>query len=137
MDSKETKSVRSISHDGIYTDESDKSRINNTEQLCFSSGQGIQPVYLEYNHDSLVRQSMTTLNCPIQGKPDEAGFKIWRRYIKMCFMDKENKRVNPLGAWDIKEVIQISHHQGYFSNANKEIYIYTNKQNTISLPFGL
>jgi hypothetical protein len=42
-------------------------------ELCFASGQGIQPVYLEYNHDNLVCQASTTLNWPLQDKPNEAS----------------------------------------------------------------
>jgi hypothetical protein len=54
-------------------------------ELCFSSEQGIQPVYLEYNHDPLSRQSSSNLHWQVQGKPDEKSFKIWRRFINNAF----------------------------------------------------
>jgi hypothetical protein len=92
-------------------------------ELCFSSGQGIQPVYLEYNHDTLVRQSSTTLNWPIQDKPDVASFKIWSMYIRLCFTNSENKRTKQIGAWNVAEVIRTSPRHGYYSHRSKEIYI--------------
>jgi ribonuclease HI len=92
-------------------------------ELCFSSGQGIQPVYLEYNHDHLVRQSSTTLNWPLQDKPDATSFKIWKRYVKLCFMNTETKRIKQLGSWNVSEVIRTSPRHGYYLQTSKEIFI--------------
>jgi hypothetical protein len=43
-------------------------------EICFSSGQGIQPHYLEYDHSGYTSQSSSTLNWSIKGKPDKTGF---------------------------------------------------------------
>jgi hypothetical protein len=67
-------------------------------KLCFSSGQGIQPMYLEYNHSTLPCQTKSNFNWPVQGKPDESSFKIWKRYVKLCFTNSENKSIPPLGS---------------------------------------
>jgi hypothetical protein len=91
-------------------------------ELRFSLGQGIQPVYLEYNHDTLVRQSSMTLNWPIQDKPDEVSFKIWKRYIKLCFLKTDSNRITQLGAWNVTEVIKMSPRHGLFKQANRSIY---------------
>lgn len=58
--------------------------------ICFASGKGIQPIFMEYNHSTLKRQSSSLLNWPIQGKPDENSFKIWKQYLKQCFINPEN-----------------------------------------------
>jgi hypothetical protein len=48
-------------------------------EICFALGQGIHPHYLKYvDHP---RKSSTKLNWPIQGKPDEASLKIWKKYL--------------------------------------------------------
>jgi hypothetical protein len=47
-------------------------------ELCYSSGQGIQPIFLEYHHETLVRHSTSNLNWPIQNTPNEKSFKIWK-----------------------------------------------------------
>jgi hypothetical protein len=51
-------------------------------EICYASGQGIQPIYLEYEHSGMTSQNRSNLNWPLQGKPDKASFNIWKRYIK-------------------------------------------------------
>jgi hypothetical protein len=65
-------------------------------ELCYTSGQGIQPIFLEYHHERLVRQSASNLKWPVQNKPDERSFKIWKRCIKLCFKNSETKQASPL-----------------------------------------
>lgn len=92
-------------------------------ELCMASGQGIQPIYLEYDHESMISQSKSTLNWPIQGKPDKTSFSTWKRFIKKCFINPDNYQIQNFGAWDIAEVLWVSPRYGYYSNINKEIYI--------------
>jgi hypothetical protein len=72
--------------------------------ICFGTGKGIQPLFLEYNHSTVVRQSSSSLNWPIQEKPDERIFKIWKRFLKQCFVNQDKHQISPLGPWDIKRL---------------------------------
>jgi hypothetical protein len=92
-------------------------------EICLSSGQGIQPIYLEYNHSNLTKHSKTTMKWPNQGKPDRSSFNVWKKYIKQCFINSKNKQIASLGAWDIEEVLRISPRWGYYSNDKQTIYI--------------
>jgi hypothetical protein len=76
-------------------------------EICYSTGDSIQPYYVEYNPTS-IRQQKSKINWPIQAKPDEASFKIWKHRIKACFIKPENKNLLPLGAWDIQTVEQMT-----------------------------
>jgi hypothetical protein len=75
-------------------------------EICFASGQGIKPYYLEYDHDKLPRNRSPNISWPVQGKPDEATFRIWKRYLRSCFLNYNNHRPPTLGAWDIPEILQ-------------------------------
>jgi hypothetical protein len=92
-------------------------------ELCYSSRNGTQPIYLEYNHDLSSRQTTSNLNWTVQGKPDEKSFKIWRRYVKRCSMNSATKQTKPLGTWNLSEVIRISPRNSYFDKSDKTIYI--------------
>jgi hypothetical protein len=92
-------------------------------EICFASGKGIQPFYLEYDHSTLAKPSQSTLNWPIQGKPDRKSFIIWKRYLKQCFLNPENKQIPQLGAWDIQEIQQTSPRYGYYSKNKRQIFI--------------
>jgi hypothetical protein len=92
-------------------------------ELCFASGNGIQPLYLEYNHNLTTRQTTSNLNWTVQGKPDEKSFKIWRRYVKRCFKKSETNQITSLGTWNLSEVMRISPRKGYFDTSDDTIYI--------------
>lgn len=47
-------------------------------EICYASGQSIQPIYLEYEHSGMTSQNRSTLNWPLQGKPDKASLNIWK-----------------------------------------------------------
>jgi hypothetical protein len=84
-----------------------------------------QPLYLEYNHDLTSRQTTSNLNWPVQGKPDEKSFKIWRSYVKRCFTNSETSQTTSLGTWNLLEVMRISPRKGYFDTSDDTVYITT------------
>jgi hypothetical protein len=100
-------------------------------ELCYSSGTGIQAIYLDYTHSLSLSQTKSNLHWPVQGKPNEISFKIWKRYVKLCFMNSENKRSPHLGKWDISEVIKTSPRCGCYDKTNSNIYIPTATNNYI------
>jgi hypothetical protein len=89
-------------------------------KICYPSGKSIQPIYLNYNHDLNL---YSKLNWPIQDKPNEVSFAIWRKYIKTCFITPSNTHIPPLGVWDLQAVLGTSPQQCYFSPAHNNIYI--------------
>jgi hypothetical protein len=91
--------------------------------LCFATGKGIQPILLENNHSTLVRQSSSTLHWPKQGKPDVSSFKVWKRFLKKCFINPDIHQLPSMGPWNIDEVLRITPRYGYYSKIEKEIYI--------------
>jgi hypothetical protein len=92
-------------------------------ELCYASGNDIQHLYTEYNHDLSSRQTKSNLNWPVQGKPDEKSFKTWKRFVRLCFTNTETKRPIPLGVWNVAEVIRVSPRKGYFHKSEAIIYI--------------
>jgi hypothetical protein len=92
-------------------------------EICFPSGIAIQPQYLTYNHDLSCTQSTSNLIWPNQGKPNETSFSIWRKYIKLCFINPSNGRIPPLGKWDLEAVLSSSPLKCYFNTSEHAIYI--------------
>jgi hypothetical protein len=94
-------------------------------EICFASGKGIQTCFMEVNHSSIIDQSLSSLTWPVQGKQDETSFKIWKQFLKQCFINPDNQQIPAMGQWDIKEVLQTTPRHGYYSATKKEIYIKT------------
>jgi hypothetical protein len=78
---------------------------------------------MEYDHDKHQRTTTTNLNWPIQGKPDTISFNKWRKYIKLCFLNANNHRPNPLGGWDINEILTTSPRTAYYHQSESIVYI--------------
>jgi hypothetical protein len=91
-------------------------------EICFATGTGIHPYYLEYEHDKNSNNIQSTLNWPLQGKPDETSFKIWKRYLRLCFLNNNNHRPQPLGSWDIQEIQRISPRHAYYLQSEQAVY---------------
>jgi hypothetical protein len=54
----------------------------------------------------LQRNLESKLQWPIQGKPDEKSFQIWKQYVSLCFLNHNNHQPTKLGTWDIQENIR-------------------------------
>jgi hypothetical protein len=91
--------------------------------VCFATGKGIQPYYLEYEHAEIPKQSKTNLNWPEQGKPDKISFRIWKRYLRLCFLSEMTYCPKPMGTWNIKEILKTSPREAYYSTSELEVYI--------------
>jgi hypothetical protein len=83
-------------------------------EICFTSGKGIQLCFLEYNHSPITRQSSSNVNWPMQGNQDERSSKVWKRFIKQCFINPDNHQLPPLGPWNTTEVNMTTPRLGYY-----------------------
>jgi hypothetical protein len=78
---------------------------------------------MEYHHESMMSQSQSKLNWPVQGKPDETSFRIWKRYIKLCFINPDSSQTPSMGEWNIPEILKISPRYGYYDSTKQHIHI--------------
>jgi hypothetical protein len=83
---------------------------------------------MNYHHNLKQSISTTTLNWPIQEKPNEASFLLRRRYIKKCFINPSNGQIPPLEIWDLTVVQVHSPRNGYFSPSQHNMYIRQSSQ---------
>jgi hypothetical protein len=92
-------------------------------EICYATGQSIQQYYMEYNPTYDTRQNHSNLNWPTQSKPDESSFKLWKRCIKACFLNKFNQNIPQLGPWNL-EALQISSPRlAYYHSQKQRVYI--------------
>jgi hypothetical protein len=96
-------------------------QVNLLSEICFATGAAIQPYYLEYN-PTTTRQTTTKLIWPIQAKPDELSFKVWKRYINSCFLYPNNK-CKQTGTWIMDAIEETSPRLSYISTQSHHIYI--------------
>jgi Reverse transcriptase (RNA-dependent DNA polymerase) len=92
-------------------------------ELCFATSKGIQPYFMEYNHENNPCQNRSTLNWPVQAKPDENSFKLWRRSIKAAFINKYNNHISNLGQWNLPAVLQYAPRLAYYQHSEHTIYL--------------
>jgi hypothetical protein len=75
----------------------------------------------------LQRNLESKLQWPIQGKPDEKSFQIWKQYVSLCFLNHNNHQPTKLGTWDIQENIRTLPQKAYYHQIESEICI-TNQE---------
>jgi hypothetical protein len=92
-------------------------------ELCLATGKGIQPYFLQYNHESLPRQNHSILNWPTQPKPDEQSLKLWIRSIKLCYINRFNNSIPDLGSWHMSAVLQTSPRLAYIQMSSHTVYL--------------